>query len=154
MKRNSILYRDLKNKFSLCLKDKNGVAALEFAIIMTVVSAVFIGIADYGLAMFEKMELTSAARAGAQIALIDTSDTAAIEAAVVAATNSSITTDDVTTSTTCECATTPHPDACGDTCEDGSANRYYFTVTATEDYSLMITGTTISLTGSATIRTR
>lgn len=120
---------------------------------MSVLSAVFIGLADYGLAMFEKMELTSAARSGAQVALIDSSDTNAIKQAVVSSTNLDITTADVTTSQSCECADGTSI-SCGGTCGDGSTNRYFFTVTATENYTLLLVPTTMTLIGSATVRTQ
>ncbi len=136
-----------------CWDDCKAVAAVEFAIIMTFLSLVFIGLANYGLATFEKMELTSAARSGAQVALIDSSDSAAIKAAVVASTNSSISTSDVTTTEFCECADGSSI-TCGATCGDGSSNQYYFTVTATETYPLLLLPTTLVLTGSATVRTQ
>ena len=64
---------------------------------MPVIAALLTGIANYGLAMFDKMELIGAARAGVQYALLDASDTTAIANAVVDAANLSITTSDVTT---------------------------------------------------------
>ena len=141
------------SKLSRLKGDRSGVAVVEFAIIGSFLSVVFIGLANYGLAMFEKMELTSAARAGAQVALIDTSDTAAIKAAVVASTNANITTSNVTTSQSCECADGTSV-TCGATCADASANRYFFTVTATENYTLLLVPTTLTLVGTATVRTQ
>ena len=136
-----------------CVNDNTGVAVVEFAIIGSFLAAVFIGLANYGLAMFEQMELTSAARSGAQVALIDASDTAAIAAAVVASTNANITTANVTTTESCVCANGDTV-TCGDTCSDSSSNRYYMTVTATEQYTLLLVPTTLTLTGSAIIRTQ
>jgi Flp pilus assembly protein TadG len=139
--------------FQHILATNGGAAAVEFALISSILCAVFIGLADYGLAMFKKMELTSAARSGAQVALINSSDTSAIKQAVVSSTNLDITTSDVTTSQSCECADGTSI-TCGNTCSDGSTNRYFFTVTATENYTLLLVQTSMTLTGSATIRTQ
>jgi len=135
------------------LRARDGAAAVEFALILPIIAAFFLGITNYGLATFDKMELTSAARAGAQLALLDSSNSAAIKQAVVDSTNLSLTTGNVTTSEVCECADGSSI-TCGSTCGDGSSNRYYYTVNATYDHALLLLGTTITLTGSATVRTR
>lgn len=127
-------------------------AAVEFALIAPVLIAVLAGIIGYGLAMLDEMDLVNATRSGAQLALIDRSDTNAIEDAVVAATGLGITTADVTTTEFCECADGTSI-TCGLTCGDGSANRYFMTVTATFDHTLLLIGTTVTLTGQATVRT-
>ena len=147
---------DFKKSLFQCLKNTRGVAAVEFALLVPILLALFMGLASYGLAMFEKMELTSAARAGAQVALIDTSDIAAIQEAVVAATNNSdITTADVTVTESCQCSDgTPPSGGCGTSCGDGGTNRYFYTITATEDYTLLLFPTTITLTGTAIFRTQ
>ena len=134
--------------FGRLRQDRDGAAAVEFAILVPVIAAILTGVANYGLATFDKMELTSAARAGAQYALLDATDTAAIATAVVNSTNLSITASDVTTTQFCE-------DSAGAaaTCGDASATRTYMTVSVTEDFTLLLLGTSISLTGSATVRT-
>ncbi|MCH7833250.1 MAG: pilus assembly protein, partial [Proteobacteria bacterium] len=48
---------------------RRGAAAVEFAIIVPVLATAVIGIANYGLVTFDKMELVNAARAGAQLAI-------------------------------------------------------------------------------------
>ena len=149
----SSCFHDFKEKLFLCLKSTRGVAAVEFAILVPVLFALFVGVANYGLAMFEKMELTSAARAGGQVALIDSSDIAAIQEAVVAASNSNITTADVTVTQACQCSDGTSV-TCGNTCSDGGTNRFFYTITATEDYTLLLLPTTITLTGTAIFRTK
>jgi len=135
------------------MTSRRGAAAVEFAIMVPVIAAVLVGLADYGMAMFDKMELTSAARAGAQMALLDSSSSSVIKQVVVDSTDIGITTSDVTITESCECAdgTTV---TCGVTCSDSSANRYYYAVNVSYDHTLLITGTTITLTGSATVRTQ
>ena len=132
---------------------RRGAAAVEFAILVPVILAALTGIVNFGLVMFDKMELVSAARAGAQLALIDRTDTTGIAQAVVASTNLSLTTSDVTTTEFCECAdgTTV---TCGTTCVDASSNRYFMTISASYNHTLLLLGTTMSLTGSTTIRTQ
>ena len=132
---------------------KRGVAAVEFALLVPILSALFIGIANYGLATFERMELESAARAGAQMALIDSSSTLVIQQVVVDSTNANIITSDVDVTQSCACADGTSV-TCGNSCSDGSANQYYMTVTATESYTLLLLPTTITLTGTAMVRTQ
>lgn len=131
-----------------------GVAAVEFALIAPIIAAMLVGLANYGLAMFEKMELVSAARAGAQLVLVDTgATTSEIQAAVVASTNSGISTSDVTVTQSCECADGTAI-TCGGTCSDASANRYFYTIAASNDFTLLLLGSTITLTGTAVVRTQ
>jgi len=134
-------------------RSERGAAAVEFALLIPIISAVLLGLVNYGLAMFDKMELTSATRAGAQLALLDTSDTTAIKQAVVDSTNLSLTIANVTTSQACECADGSAV-TCGDPCGDGSANRYYFTVNSSYAHNLLLLGTSVTLNGSATVRTK
>jgi len=141
------------NSVNKVLRSKRAAAAVEFALFVPIISAFLLGIVNYGLAMFDKMELTSATRAGAQWALLDSTNTAAIKQAVVDSTNLSLTTADVTTTQACECADGSSV-TCGATCGDGSSNRYYLTVSASVNHSLLMLGTSITLSSSATVRTQ
>jgi len=133
---------------------RRGAAAVEFALMATVIAAMLTGIANYGMAQFDKMELRSAARAGAQMALKNRTDTTAIENAVINATNLTLTAADVTTTESCECADGTALGACGDACGDGGSNQYYMTVTVSETFTLLILGTTINLSESVKVRTQ
>jgi Flp pilus assembly protein TadG len=135
------------------LRTTRGAAAVEFAMLVPVISALFIGVANFGLAVNEKMELSSAARAGAQMALISTADLSVIRQVVVDSTNLSITTADVTVTQACNCYDGTSI-SCGATCGDGSDNEYYYTISVTENHTLLLIPTTISLTGTATVRTQ
>lgn len=130
-----------------------GAAAVEFALLAPVLVVVLSGIVGYGLAMFDKIDLVSATRAGAQLALIDSSDTSAIENAVVGATGLGITAADVSTTEYCECLD-GSTITCGATCGDGSDNRHFMTITATFDHTLLLIGNTVTLTGETTVRTQ
>lgn len=136
--------------------DTGGAAAVEFGLIAPVLMIMIFGMVDYGLAMVNKMELRGAARVGAQYALGDSSDTAAIIAAVVAASNVGITAADVTL--TCNCRDTalePPSDLTATTCGATtclSTEPTLMTVNATQDYTLFFGATTLTLVGEATVR--
>jgi len=145
----------------------SGAAAVEFALLVPVVLIVLTGVVDYGLAIFKKMELTSATRAGAQLAILEKSDTTAftqtvldaIEQAVVDATNLPITTANVTTTEFCECSdgTSPNP-VCNGTCNDSSTNdRFFLTISVSYGHTYLIgylPGGDKTITGSTTVRTQ
>ncbi len=131
-----------------------GAAAVEFALLATVIAAMLTGIANYGMAQFDKMALESAAHAGAQMAIKDRTDTTAIKNAAVNATNLSITTSDVSTAESCWCADVGASATCGVTCNDGDPTQYFMTVTVSETFTLLILGTNIALSESAKVRTQ
>jgi len=132
-----------------------GAAAVEFAILIPVIATGLLGVGNYGLVVFEKMELVSAARAGAQQAMVNGADTASIKAVVVASTNLNITTTNVAVADVCWCADTAAGTAwtCGVSCTDGGDAQHYTEVTVSEDYALLLLGTTLSLSESVRIRT-
>ena len=97
--------RSLTGKLAaLAKKSRRGAAAVEFALLLPVIVAGLTGVGNYGLAIFEKIEMESAARAGAQMAIRDRTATSDIQQTTVDSTNLTITTNDVTVSNTCRCA--------------------------------------------------
>jgi Flp pilus assembly protein TadG len=66
---------------------ESGAAAIEFAILLPVITLMLFAIVDYGFAMFTKMELSSAIRSGAQYAMASPSNDTNIKSAVVGSTN-------------------------------------------------------------------
>ena len=125
---------------------RRGAAAVEFAILVPVIAAAVTGVANYGLVTFDKMELANAARAGAQLAIVngDNSSAAnqtAIKTAVVASasTGANITTANVSTTQACQC-TDESTITCGDLCTtvDNELSQYYMTVTVTHDFDLLL----------------
>ncbi len=135
-------------------RSKGGAAAVEFALIVPVVLAALTGIANYGLAMYNKMELVSAARAGAQQAIIDRTDTTAIKNAVVNSTNVGVTTADVTTTESYLCADGTVVTLSTDTCVDNDPKQFFMTVTVNQSFTLLLLGTTVGLSGSVKVRTQ
>lgn len=137
-------------KFKRLKQDIRGAAAVEFALIIPVLSIVLLGVIDYGMVALEKMEMMSATRAGAQLAIADYSDTDAIKDIVVASTNLSISTSDVTTTQFCECAGVTTD--CSDTCSGSVVKEYYMTVSATEQFTPLFISSDITVSGSTTVR--
>ncbi len=134
-------------------RTERGAAAVEFALIIPFILAALLGIANYGLAVYDKMELVGAARAGAQQAILDRTDTTAIKNAVVNSSNLGLTTANVTTTESCLCSDGTGI-TCGATCGDGDPNHYYMTITASYAHTLLLLGTTINLSGSVKVRTQ
>ena len=139
---------------ALAKLSRRGAAAVEFALLVPVVLAGLTGVANYGLAIFEKIELESAARAGAQMAIRDRTDTSAIQQTTVDSTDLTITTGDVSVSNTCRCADINSTATCGTTCSDGDPTQFYTTVTVSKNFTLLLLGTTVSLSESVTVRTQ
>lgn len=132
-----------------------GAAAVEFALILPVLLIVLIGLIDYGFAMFNKMELRSAARAGAQYALGDSTDTSSITQTVVDASNLGISSSDVTL--TCNCLDTSTEALSSTTCGAttcASSEPTLMTVSAAQSYTLFFGSMTLNLTGDATVRVK
>ncbi len=147
--------RFLAKAMSRLAASGRGAAAVEFALMATVIAAMLTGIANYGMAQFDKMELESAARAGAQMALKDRTDTTAIENAAINATNLTLNANDTIELTpSCWCADVDASATCGVTCTNGDPTQYFMTVTVKETFTLLILGTTINLSESAKVRTQ
>ncbi len=149
---------------------RRGAAAVEFALIMPFLLAGLTGVANYGMAMYDKMELVSAARTGAQLAIYNGTNTTstqtdAIKAAVVTSTNLSINTTDVTATESYNCDDgTSISDPSTETCDDKEPVQYYMTVAIpnytftsmimSQDAMLLIFGRQLTLSGSVIVRTK
>lgn len=133
-------------------RDDTAVSAVEFALIAPVLMILMLGMFDYAVLIFHKMELVGAVRSGAQYALIDSSATAAIKQTVINSTNLPTNTLNVTVTNFCEC-----PDgsgtACGGTCATGSVH-YYTRVSGSYDYTPIFLPGPITLSDTTTIRTQ
>lgn len=70
---------------ALLRRRDRAVSALEFALVMPTLVLILLAIADLGNAMQQSIRLSAAARIGAQVALSQPQDTAAIRAAVTSA---------------------------------------------------------------------
>jgi len=136
-----------------------GAAAVEFALLAPIVAAVLAGVANYGMALFQKMELESAARAGAQMAIKDRTATTTIQNAVINSTNLTLVAGDITLTESCWCADVDASATCGVTCADGDPTQYFMTVTVAKDFDYLfgfnyLVGTSTTLSQSVKVRTQ
>jgi Flp pilus assembly protein TadG len=132
--------------------DKSGVSTLEFGLLVPILIMFIVGGADYGLAMFKQLEMRSAARAGAQHAILSRShDSTNIQSIVENATNLTSTDITVTSTAFCQCVDGSTV-TCGASCDDGSANREFVTVTVAHTYVPLLLPTDIELSEFASVR--
>jgi len=117
-----------------------GVAAIELGLILPVVVIAFIGTLDLGIGVYRKMQVQTAAQAGAEYALthgfmsnaIKTATTGATSYTAIAATPDPI--------QFCGCASTSGVSSttCGSTCTGGAQAGTYVTVSAQATYTPLI----------------
>src|SRR5438477_8583921 len=138
-------------------REKSGVAAIEFAVIVPVLLLLFVCITDLGLGVYQNMQVGIAAQYGAQYALVNGYDSNAIVSAVK---NSSDLALGVTATTFCGCAGggtgVIQAGTCKANCNDGSATGSYARVTVTHTYSTLLPypwlPTSYALAARSTIR--
>ena len=111
-----------------------GVAATEFALVSPIFIILTLGVIDVGTAVFERFELKTAARVGAEYALTNLTDVSGITDAVVRATNHESQSISVTVFTFCEC-TFEETFVCTETCDSGETPKKFVTVRVTDFYN-------------------
>lgn len=124
----------IANKFRQFWSSTAGVAATEFALVSPIFVILTLGIIDVGTAVFERFELKTAARVGAEYALTNLTDVDGITDAVVRATNHESQSISVTVFTFCEC-TFEETFVCTETCDNGETPRKFVTVRVTDFYN-------------------
>jgi Flp pilus assembly protein TadG len=121
---------------------RRGAVAVEMAMVTPVLAIAVLGVADFGLAVNERMQLSSAARVGAQVAMTNPADTGRITQAVQQATDG-LDPARLTVSVS--------------TSSDGG-ERHYVTVRVEETYPLLFgflgVGSSVRLGAEATMRTQ
>jgi Flp pilus assembly protein TadG len=122
------------------VRDKRGVAAVEFGLMIPLLSLMAVSVTDIGLALYRKMQVEEAAQAGAQYAIARGFDASGISSAVTNATSST----DITASPApvqfCGCPTSAGVSAvtCGTACTGGAQAGTYTTVSARATYYTII----------------
>lgn len=113
------------------VKDTSGVAAIEFAILVPILTLMVIAISDIGFAVYREIQVEDAAQAGAQWAIRNGFDSNGISNAVVSATNPSITAIPAPRQF-CGCATGSSVSlaTCGTSCPGGLTAGTYTTVSS------------------------
>jgi Flp pilus assembly protein TadG len=143
-------------KFSrrLCRRTDGG-AAVEFGIIFPFFAVLVLGLAEYGMVMFQFMNVSHASQVGANYAMLNGFNPANIKTAVTNATG--IPAGNITVAETCGCATGTAIAAtsCGPplpACGNGLTAGAYVTVTVTRAYSPAAPGIPSPLTAATLVR--
>lgn len=122
------------------VRDTRGVAAIEFGLMIPVLSLMVVSVTDIGLAVYRKMQVEDAAQAGAQYAISHGFDTSGISSAVTSATNSTAITASPPPVQFCGCPTSTGVStvSCGTVCTGGVQAGTYMTVSAQATYYTLI----------------
>jgi Flp pilus assembly protein TadG len=120
--------------------DTRAVAAIEFGIMIPLLSLMVVSVTDIGLAVYRKMQVENAAQAGAQYAIARGYDVSGISNAVTSATNSTAITASPSPVQFCGCPTSTGVStvSCGTVCTGGAQAGTYTTVSAQATYSTLI----------------
>ncbi len=149
--------RTLFRSFVRCVRAS---VAIELALLTPVLLFMLIGLIDFGGAIHERMQLTSAARAGVQFALQSNANIDDIAGILLAVTTAGeLDTADITVTTTqfCGCADGSAA-ACDAFCTGGGSAGTYVSVTVVEQFSTLFPypglGNPITLEGEAILRVK
>jgi Flp pilus assembly protein TadG len=120
--------------------DDEGLSGIEFAIIAPVLILSFIATADFGLAIYAKMEVENAAQAGTQYAAANGYTSSSVSSAVTAATNLSGLTASPAPNEFCGCPSTSGVTTatCNTNCASGATAGTYVSASAQATYSTII----------------
>ena len=144
----------MRHYLSHFCRQTDGGPAVELGIIFPFFTILVLGIAEYGMVMFQIMNVSNAAQVGAQYAMLNGFDAVGTQNAVANATG--LPTGDVAVTEQCGCTTgtgisptacPPPPTACG-----GSPAGAYVTVTVTVPYSPVAPGVASPLTAATLVR--
>ena len=137
--RGSVLVK-ARNLILSARHSEEGLSGIEFAMIAPVLILAFIATADFGLAIYAKMEVENAAQAGTQYASVHgyTSDT--VSSAVISATSLSGLTASPAPTEFCGCPSTSGVSTatCGTYCANGAYAGTYVSASATNTYSTIV----------------
>lgn len=136
----SVTYRGLGHLARGLRRQAGGNAALEMALIAPVLVLLLVGIADFGMAVYRKMQVQHAAQAGAEYAMVHGFSSAAITTTVTAATALTGIAALPAPAQSCGCATgtTVAAATCGTNCATGTAAGVYVTVSARGSYTTIV----------------
>lgn len=137
-----------------------GNVAVEFAFVLPVLAFGLIATVDLGIGMAQKLDVQSAAQAGAIYAASNSFDAAAIQSAITGATSLSTiaATPAPTQSCGCPTGTAIQARSCSGTCPDGTTPGIYVTVGAAATYRPLlpypVLGSTVTLASQIMVRTQ
>jgi Flp pilus assembly protein TadG len=125
---------------SRLVRTSSGNAAIEAALLVPVLVFMVVGIADFGMAVYRKMQVQHAAQAGAEYAIIHGFNSAAVTAAVTGATAFTGVSVTPAPAQSCGCASETLITAavCGTTCPAGGTAGVYVTVSSQGSYTTLL----------------
>jgi len=138
------------------LRCRRGTAAVEFALLAPLFIGVLAAFSDLGIGAYRHMQAVEAAEAGAQSAVRQGYNSAAVEAAAAGATSLP----SISTSSTqfcgCPSGTALAAVGCGTTCPDGAAAGGYVTVSVATPYTALLPypgiASPLTLSAQSTVR--
>jgi Flp pilus assembly protein TadG len=139
-------------------RDVGGNPAIELALLATPIVLMMIGVADYGTAIYRKMQVQHAVQAGAEYAIKGGFNASGISNAVTAATSYTGVSATPAPAQSCGCAsgTTITSATCGSTCPGGAVAGSFVTISAQATYTTLIPyphiANSFTLSSSATVR--
>lgn len=134
----------ISRAFASLVKKNDGVAAVEFALVLPVLASIAILMPDVSQAVVGVVQMESAAQASVQYAMEGGTDMSTAQSIGMQAWTSKPSNAAMTTSEYCLCGASPG--TCGQTCPDGSSPGTYFSVTASGTFG----GSVISFQKSVT----
>jgi Flp pilus assembly protein TadG len=146
----TVLSHIFRRLLGVC-RDRHGVAALEFAVILPVLALTLMSVIDLGSAIQQTLRLEAAARSGAQYATFTPTDQVGIENAVRSALSgwSNITVQPAIMS--CVCPGSGGA-SCTSTCALGLER--YVSIVVTRSFSALLVTNLTTLQGDMTLRIR
>ena len=141
------------------LRDKSGVAAVEFGMVCSLLCFIALGLDDFGMGYWEQIQVGDAARAGGEYAMENGWNQSGIANAVTSATALSSVQASPAPTETCGCPSASAgitAASCGSTCPGGGAAGTYVTVSAQHSFPTIFSypglPNPVSLTASVTVR--
>jgi Flp pilus assembly protein TadG len=127
------------------LADVAGVSTIEFAVIASTLATLAIGMLDFGIGLWQQMEVGNAARAGAEYASKYGFNTSAIQSAVTSATSLATISASPAPAEQCGCpdassgvTLSGSPPCNTTTCSNGATASTYISVSAQASYTDLI----------------
>lgn len=140
-------------------RSEDGVSAVEFAVVGGALALLLLGVLDFGLAYWEKVQVGDAARAGADYAERNGYNSTNIQSAITNATTLSGIQASPAPSQFCGCPNSTSgvtSGLCTATCSDGTTAGTYVTVSAQKSYTTIFSwpGLTSPMTLAASVTVR
>lgn len=145
-------------KLAKLWRARDGIGAVEFALVASILVLILLGITDFGIGFWEQMQVGNAARAGAEYAARYGYDSTKVQTAATSATNlSGVTASDSGQFCGCPSTSTGITSAtCGTACSNGDTAGTFVTVTAQVSYTTLFSWPGMSnpttLASSVTVR--